>query len=58
MREERGKEVQMLWPLLKPLAVGIPAITLYLWFLVRVAHGGKGWPRLTHKRRPRPSSRP
>ncbi|MFG1604077.1 hypothetical protein [Actinoplanes sp. NPDC049265] len=35
----------MYWPLLRPLAIGVPALLAYLWFLSRVAHGGKGWPR-------------
>jgi len=37
--------------LLRPLAVGIALLAIYLWVLTRVAHGGKGWPRWRRKRR-------
>jgi hypothetical protein len=40
----------MLWILIKPLAAAAAVLALYAWVLTRVAHGGKGWPRLRRKR--------
>ena len=41
----------MIWILLN-LAAAITLLTLYMWVLMRIGHGGKGWPRLPHKRTP------
>jgi len=41
----------MVWMLVKMLAVSVAVLAVYLWLLMRIAHGGKGWPRLRRRRR-------
>jgi len=45
------------WTLAKPLAGAIALLAAYVWMLTRVAHGGKGWPRLPRKRNRRTHTR-
>jgi len=41
----------MIWALLN-LATATALLTLYIWVLTRIGHGGKGWPRLRRTRTP------
>jgi hypothetical protein len=41
----------MTWLLLH-LAAAFALLAFYAWVLMRVGHGGKGWPRLRRKRIP------
>jgi hypothetical protein len=41
----------MIWVLLN-LMTASALLALYMWVLMRIGHGGKGWPRLRRKRTP------